>query len=84
MEIVILKIADTKPEDELYEAFKLFDHDKKSYLNIETFKADLASYCKGIGEKEINDICSFLQIEKGLGLIRIDEAVSRIMERFDK
>lgn len=79
LEILITKIAETKPDDELTEAFKLFDQDKKHYLEVEAFKGDLQSYCPGIDQIEINDICEFLRTDNIN--IKIDEAVMRLFSK---
>jgi calmodulin len=81
LEIIISKIAETKPEDELLEAFKLFDSDKKNYLEVDAFKADLATYCPGIDQNEINDICDFLKINNNTNLIEIDGAVQKLFSK---
>ena len=81
LEILISKIAETKPDDELTEAFKLFDFEKKNYLEVEDFKTELQTYCTGIGEAEITEICDFLKMENNNGIIKIDEAVQRLFSK---
>jgi calmodulin len=79
LEILITKIAETKPDDELQEAFKLFDQDKKHYLEVDAFKNDLNNYCPGIDQSEIIDICDFLKTDNNI--IKIEEAVQRLFSK---
>jgi len=79
LEILITKIAETKTEDELQEAFKLFDQDKKYYLEVESFKNDLLYYCPGIDQNEITEICDFLKSDNNN--IKIEEAVQRLYSK---
>ncbi len=79
LEILVTKIAETKPDDELLEAFKLFDQEKKHYLEIESFKSELSSYLPGIDASEINDITDFLKTDSNN--IKIDEAVQRLFSK---
>jgi calmodulin len=72
LDIILMKIADTKTEDELIEALKLFDNEKKYFLEIEQFKKDLHIYSPGIDEKEINEICNILRTKNNI--IEISEA----------
>lgn len=81
LEIIISKIAETKPEDELTEAFKLFDTEKKNYLEVDTFKNDIHTYLPGIDVNEVNEICDFLKIDNNTNVIRIDEAVQRLFSK---
>lgn len=84
LEIIISKIKETKPEDELLEALKIFDNDKRNYMDIENFKHDLSNYCSGIDQMEIDDICEFLRNSGETGpseLIKFDDAVKKIMEK---
>jgi calmodulin len=79
LEIIISKISETKPDDELLEAFKLFDIEKKHYLDIEFFKSEFQNHCPGIDQHEINDIMEFLKTDSSN--IKIDEAVQRLFSK---
>lgn len=81
LEIIIIKIAETKPEEELAEALKLFDHEKKTFISLESFKEDLKHFCSGIDNTEVEDICEFLKYEDVPGYIKIEEAVLKIMDK---
>lgn len=72
LEIILSKITDTKTEDELLEALKIFDNEKKYFLEIEQFKKDLQIYSPGMDEQEINEICNFLRTKNNI--IEITEA----------
>ena len=76
LEIILMKIADTKTEDELNEALKLFDNEKKYFLEIDQFKKDMQMYSPGIGETEMNDICNFLRTKNNI--IEISEAGQKL------
>lgn len=80
LEIIISKIAETKIEEELSEAFKLFDHDKRTFININNFKDDLSLYFPGIGKQEIDEICEFFKFDEVPDYIKIEEAVMKITQ----
>lgn len=77
LEILIKKIVETKPEDELQEAFNLFDIDKKHEIDIDQFKEEFRQYLPNVSENEVNDICEFLKHENG-NSINIQEAVQKL------
>ena len=77
LEIIIKKISDTKPEDELFEALNLFDNDKKKEIDVDQFKAEFREYLPEVDEKEIADICNYLKHEKS-NTISISEAVQKL------
>ena len=52
LEIIIKKIAETKPEDELLEAFNLFDTEKKHEIDIDQFKEE---FKQNLPKKIINE-----------------------------
>ncbi len=84
LEIIVSKLQVTKPEEELLEAFKLFDKDKRNYIEVECLKNELQSYCPGIDNAEIDDICEFLRNTGENGpsdIIKLDDAVNKIMEK---
>ena len=80
MEIVIKKISESKPEDELLEAFNLFDTEKKHEIEISVFKEEFKEHLPGLSENEIADICDFLKHENG-NSINIQEAVQKLSEK---
>lgn len=84
LEILVSKMQVTKPEEELLQAFKIFDTDKRNYMDIEHFKHELKTYCEGIDQSEIDDICEFLRNTGENGpsdIIKLDDAVKKIMEK---
>ena len=80
LEIVIKKISESKPEDELLEAFNLFDTEKKHEIEISVFKEEFKEHLPGLSENEIADICDFLKHENG-NSINIQEAVQKLSEK---
>lgn len=84
LEIIIIKIADTKLEEELLECFKLFDDEKKSYLNIESFKDKMKLYCSSICKEELDSIVEYYRTEDkdNFDLIKLEEAVEKTMVNF--
>ena len=80
LEIIIKKTSDTKPEDELFEAFNLFDIDKKKEIDVDQFKAEFREYLPEVDEKEIIDICDYLKHEKS-NTISISEAVQKLSSK---
>ena len=83
LEIILKKTSETKPEDELTEAFNLFDIDKKHEIDVEQFKADFRDYLPEIDDNEINVICNYLKHEK-TNTINITEAVQKLSAKLNK
>ena len=85
LEIIIFKIADTDPIEELIEAFKLFDTENSEFLTITKFKEDLKTYCPDMGDDEILNLCEFLKkgndFENHIG---IDEAAKKIISKVNE
>ena len=85
LEIVVAKTAETTPEEELLEAFKLFDNEKRGYTTQRAFQEELALFSEVIDNYDINDITDFLKIEnedekdKGEPIINFEEAVEKYM-----
>jgi Ca2+-binding EF-hand superfamily protein len=77
LDIIVMKLADSKTEDEFAEALKLFDNEKKYFLDIEQFKKDLIMYSPGIEDKEIQEICNFLRTKNNI--IEINVAVDKLL-----
>ena len=82
LEIIIIKIAETKIEEELLECFKLFDEEKKSFLNVNSFRDKMNTYCSGISKEELDSICSFYVSDnkENYEIIKIEEAVDKIID----
>ena len=77
LKIVFERISDTKVEDELLEAFSLFDPDKKKEIDIDKFEKDFKDYLPDVNEKEIQEICQFLK-HPNTNVINIQEAVQKL------
>jgi Ca2+-binding EF-hand superfamily protein len=81
LEIIVNKISDTTPEDELSEALKLFDVDKKGYIDIDEFKSEMGLYKDAISEFETEEIINFTKIDRlGQDIIKIDYAVEKYFD----
>jgi Ca2+-binding EF-hand superfamily protein len=81
LEIIVNKISETTPEDEFKEALRLFDVDKKGYIDIDEFKSDLGLYKDVISDFEIEEIVEFTKADSaGQDIIKIDEAVDKYFE----
>jgi len=83
LEILVSQMQVMKPEEELLEAFKIFDTDKRNYMDIEHFRHELQTHCPGIDHIEIEEICEFLRNTGENGpsdIIKLDDAVAKIME----
>jgi calmodulin len=80
LEIIIKKISESKPEDELLEALNLFDTEKKHEIDIEQFREEFKENLPNVPENEINDIIEFLKHEGGT-TINIQEAVQNLSEK---
>ena len=78
--IIFQKISDTKVDDELFEAFSLFDKDKKKEIDIEDFEQEFKEYLPEINEKEVRDICQFLK-HPNTNTINIQEAVQKLTSK---
>jgi calmodulin len=79
LEIIVNKISESKPEDEITEAFKLFDVDGNGTIEIEAFKKAFNTYLHGsVSSKELDEICNYLKLDNER-VIYIDEAVDKIM-----
>ena len=59
LKIIFQKISDTKVDDELFEAFSLFDKDKKKEIDIEHFEKEFKEYLPEISEKEVKRFVNF-------------------------
>jgi calmodulin len=81
LEIIVNKISESKPEDEITEAFKLFDLDGNGMIDVESFKKAFQIYLKGgISSKELDEICDYLKLEND-SIILIEDAVDKIMSK---
>jgi calmodulin len=80
LEILIKKIAETKPEEELQEAFNLFDVEKKHEIDVDQFKEEFKTHLPNVSENEVNEICEFLKQDSG-NAINIQEAVQRLTSK---
>ena len=84
LDIIVSKTQKTKPEEERMEAFKIFDLNKRNFMDLENFRDDLSNYCNDIDQNEIDDICEYLRNcdENGPSeIIRLDVAIRKIMEK---
>ena len=80
LKIVFQRISDSKLEDELLEAFSLFDPDKKKEIDIENFEKDFKEYLPEVNEKEVREICQFLK-HPNTSTINIQEAVQKLCSK---
>ena len=81
LEIIVNKIAESSPEDEFKEALRLFDIDKKGYIDIDELRSDLALYKDAISEFETDDIIEFTKTDSlGQDIIKIDDAVEKYFD----
>lgn len=75
------KIADTRAEDELADAFSLFvTNGEKDEIKIANFKKEFKEYLPNIPEQEVNELCDFLKKENGDSII-VKEAVEKLNSR---
>ena len=79
-EIIIKKISESKPEDELFEALNLFDTEKRHEIDVDQFREEFKENLPNVPENEINDIIEFLKHE-GRNTINIQEAVQNLSEK---
>ena len=80
LEIIIKKISESKPEDELFEALNLFDTEKRHEIDVDQFREEFKENLTNVPENEINDIIEFLKHE-GRNTINIQEAVQNLSEK---
>jgi calmodulin len=81
LEIILTKITDTTPQDEFREALRLFDIDKKGYIDIDEFRADLGLYKDVISEYEIDELIEYMKVDSlGHDVIKIDTAIEKYFE----
>ena len=80
LKIVFERISDSKIDDELLEAFSLFDPDKKKEIDIDKFEKDFKDYLPDVNEKEIQEICQFLK-HPNTNIINIQEAVQKLSSK---
>ena len=80
LKIIFQKISDTKVDDELFEAFSLFDPDKKKEIDIEQFEQEFKEYLPEIDEKEVKEICQYLK-HPNTNTINIQEAVQELTSK---
>ena len=82
LEIIVSKITESKPEEEIKEAFRLFDTEKKKKISLDTFREILKTFSKNIEEEEIKEICDFLQpcCDEDSDYFDYDKAVQNLME----
>ena len=80
LKIVLERISDTKVEDELMEAFSLFEQDKKKEIDIENFEKDFKTYLPELNEKNVKELCQFIK-HPSSNVINIQEAVQKLTVR---
>ena len=80
LKIVLERISDTKVEDELLEAFSLFEHDKKKEIDIEIFEKDFKDYYPELSENNVKELCQFIK-HSNTNVINIQEAVQKLTVR---
>ncbi len=76
LEILMVKTAESKPDEELREALKLFDPERKHYLEIESLKKEFSSIDPKIDVFEMNEIIEQLKTDNDS--IKIEDTVQRI------
>lgn len=80
LEIIISKITETKPEEELAEALRLFDTMKMGFFDEDQFIADIDNYLEDDFEKDDKQILiSTLKLGRENEPIKIDTCVSDLM-----
>ena len=77
LKIVFQKISDLKVEEELFEAFSLFDPDKKNEIDVELIEKEFKENIPDINEKEIKELCQYLK-HPNSNSINIQEAVQKL------
>ena len=77
LKIVLERISDSKVEDELLEAFSLFESDKKKEIDVENFEKDFRQYLPEVNDKEVKEICQFIK-HPNTNSINIQEAVQKL------
>ena len=81
LEIVILKISESTPEEEIREALKIFDFSKQGLIEIDILKEEFFKNCS-ISSNEMTEICDYLNKgEEPHDLINTDNAVQIIMNK---
>ena len=80
LKIIFQKISDTKVDDELFEAFSLFDPDKKKEIDIDQFEKEYKEYLPEINEKDIKELCQYLK-HPNTNIINIQEAVQKLTSK---
>jgi calmodulin len=87
LKIVTAKTAETSPEEELLEAFKLFDNEKRGYITIKNFIDELKLFNETIDIEHIVNICDFIKsdevednaINRDEEFINFEDAVEKYM-----
>jgi calmodulin len=79
LEILMIKTAESKPDEELREALKLFDPERKHYLEVEHLKKDLRAIQPKIDNFEMNELIE--QLKTDGDNIKIDETVEKIYNK---
>lgn len=83
LEIVNSKIIESKPEEEIREALKLFRYGNQ-HIDIDLLKDDYEKHGGDVTAHEIREIIEFLKFEEnGENLIDIDVAVEKIMNKIN-
>ena len=77
LEIIISKVSETKPEDEMTEAFKLFDRENNNYVVTQNFIEELKLNCPGITDAEVAEMTGVLSEDKNI--IKIEDVVTKLM-----
>ena len=77
LKIVLERISDSKVEDELLEAFSLFESDKKKEIDVDNFEKDFRQYLPEVNDKEVKEICQFIK-HPNTNTINIQEAVQKL------
>ena len=80
LKIISQKIADTKIDEELFEAFNLFATDKKKEIDIVQLEKEFREYYPEANEKIVKEMCQFLKHPNTNGIL-IQESVQKLTEK---
>ena len=80
LKIIFQKISDTKVDEELFEAFNIFDYQKRKEIDIDKFEEEFKTYLPEVSDTEVKEICQYLK-HSNSNSINIQEAVQKLVSK---
>ena len=77
------KMSDTETEQELKEAFKIFDSEGNGFISIEQLKYILNNICDVLSIEEVDELINFVKKDEGGEHIDYNHFINLIFGRYE-